>query len=147
MPDIASVASATQSVTLTPGLMWLKDPLDSSLGTAVIAEAFRKAPRESVGVFDGIGRKQPSFSSDGRKGWQIACTLRVEDKAAHDRLSTILESGRIVLLQDGAFPEQWYVKLVSSGDWTRIIAQDPAGTYKVRYLYRIELGFITADVP
>lgn len=147
MPDIAGVYSATQNSTLTPTVFWLKDPTLDTNNLSIVVEEFRKTPRETVGVFDGIGRTNPAFTSDGNKGWQIDVTTRTEDKAAHDKLVALLATGRILLLQHGAFPEEWYVKLAQSGDWSLIKTLDPTGTYRVRHMYRMSFTFITADVP
>lgn len=147
MPDIAGPYTATTSVTLSPTTWWLKDVTDPNRNTLLRVEDFRLTPREEVGVFDGLGRTNPITVSDGRKGWEIKADVRTENQSEFDKLDTILASGRALLLQDAVFPRQWYVKARGTGEWEQIRAVDPSGTYRVRWLYRMSLTFVTTVSP
>jgi hypothetical protein len=149
MPDIAGVYTATTSVVLTPpsNKWWLKDMVTDLSNVTLAIERFSITPREDVGVFDGVGRDDPVTASDGRKGWQINADVRVDSQADYEKLDALLKTGRVLLLQDGSFPREWYVKLVKSGSWEQIRAVDPTNTYPVRWLYRMNLEFVTTKAP
>ena len=147
MPILESLAAG--EVTNPGPVGWrLHDPVNPALNTNLKVEAFSLRPREFVGTFDSIGtREDPVHVTEGRKGWQISLTARTDSQSEYERLDAILKTGRVLLLQDGVFPRQWYVKLTESGDWEQIRAEDPTKTYRVRWLYRMDLTFITASVP
>lgn len=126
---------------------WRLNDLVGQTSLLLNVESFSRSPQEPKGIFDLLGRDDPVPITEGRKGWEITVSIRLDGLTAHEEFEAMLESGRTLYLIDGAHPRSWYVSALEGGDWEQVRAPDVTGTYKVRMLTRVAQKFRTVARP
>lgn len=145
--NLASAWSAVDSETYNPQAWWLKDPIDPTRNRAVQIKDFRiRRPKPNVKGFP-VGQTTITMSHDGVKGAVIDCTIFSLDSTAYAALSTLMESGRTLLLQD-VLGRQWFVQPDDDIQWTMLRAVKlPGDLTPVRHAHELGVTLIEVGYP
>jgi hypothetical protein len=145
MASLSSAPSATSSATVQPTSWWLKDPLDPSRNTPVSVADWKPSRPLRAGVFDVANRADPVVVSGIARG---QAAIRTLSKASRDAVVLLLESRRVLLLQD-VLGRSWYVKPAGGSIDEELVRARPAGgeITPVRYAVNITVPLVEVAAP
>lgn len=127
---------------------WLKDAADPSRSQKVKVVAFKPKRTEPVGDDDVLGDDKAVVVTDGPKAWRGTMTIQTESKAEWDALNVLLDSGRVLLIQD-ALGNQWYARVTGDREHEQLrsIPDPDEWRFPVRHLYRVTFPWAEVRKP
>lgn len=147
MPIITSSAGGTVTATVSPTRCWLKDPTDPTRNIAVHLVSWAPKQNKKAAKFDPPGRTRSIVLHGTDMGDEGPLEVRTESKTEYDALKLLLDSNRVLLLQN-VLGEQWYVEVIDGPQRTPERAQAPVGsTYPVRHLYNWSTQLVEVEPP
>lgn len=148
LDDVVSDASATDEATITNSSWRLRDPLDPTRNTAIMARpGWSPETKVTAGVFYIEGRDEATVDQGQVFGIASNLTLWALDETARDEVMLMLKSRRTLLLQNH-LGEQWYVRVVGNIAAPQLrLAPMPGEVYPTRHAHEITVPVVEVARP